>query len=129
MKKEIYDHLQELLWARIMVVGNQKNGFPEIEASFSEISDDAGYNIVQMIIECLANEKSPEITMLTVNANLLQLDVFVPKSDLFNIVTQVEDKNEFEIIAVQTMWGMIEDGDSWENICRAVEIIITPSEY
>ena len=129
MKPEDYIKLHDLLWERIMHLGLKKIDFEPIQNSFSELGESTGYNIVQLILERLAKGDNVQSAMAYVRNTILQAGYVVEESYLHKITEEVNDKNQDEIMAVQVLWEMIDNRESWETTCMTVEITLLPEEY
>ncbi len=125
MKPEDYNKLYDLLWERIMYLGLQKIEFEPIKESFMHLGESTGYNIVQQIIDRLAKGDNNQDVMTYVRNTLFQAGCYFDESDLLNIVDEIYKKNQDEIMAVQTLMEMIENKESWETTCIAVEIALS----
>ena len=128
MKSEDYLELKNLLWQRIIFVGQQKIDFESIFNGLTEYDEELKYGVYKSIIERLSEEENPTIVMYFIRNSLLQLGFFVKETDLMELVNLIIEKNENEILAVQSLNEMIENRDSWETICMAIEIILQPDE-
>jgi hypothetical protein len=129
MTNEDYIRLYDLLWQRIMHIGLQKIDFDPIQEEFSDLGETTGYNIIQLIIDRLAKGDEPNSAMNFVRNSLFQAGAYVEESDLMEIVNMINEKNQNEIMAAQTLQEMIENRESWETTCMAVEIVLLPDEY
>jgi hypothetical protein len=128
MKSEDYTELNNLLWQRIIFVGQQKIDFESIFNGLTEVDEDLKYGVYKSIIERLSEDENPTIVIYFIRNLMLQLGFYIEESDLMELVNLIIEKNQNEILAVQTLNEMIDNRDSWETICLAIEIIIQPDE-
>jgi hypothetical protein len=124
MTNEDYKRLNDLLWQRIMHIGLKKIDFESIKEAFIDLGETTGYNLVMLIIDRLSIGDEPNIAMNYVRNKLFEVGVNIEESDILEMVNIINEKNQNEIIAVQTLKKMIERRESWESTCMEVEIIL-----